>query len=77
MTRPEQGDSGGHFLPAALLHDLRNPLNQIIGYTELLLEEVEAAGQEGFLPHLHKVRDAGYQMLALLEANFHTRPDER
>jgi two-component system, sensor histidine kinase and response regulator len=53
-------------LSSQLLHDLRSPLNQIIGYSEMLSEEVDAA----FAEDLQKVRDAGRRMLALIEANF-------
>jgi two-component system sensor histidine kinase/response regulator len=53
-------------LPAQLLHDLRSPLNQIIGYSEMLSEEVEGQRREDFL----KIRAAGRRMLAVIEENF-------
>lgn len=59
-----------HFLPSGLLHDLRTPLNQIIGYTELMVEQAADAGQELLVPDLQKVKDAGRQMLALIGDNF-------
>jgi len=60
-------DSPRYPLPSALIHDLRTPLNQIIGYSDLLLEaapEAEVAGDLG------KIRAAGSQLLAIMDANF-------
>jgi two-component system sensor histidine kinase/response regulator len=53
-------------LPAQLLHDLRSPLNQIIGYSEMLSEEVEGQRREDLM----KIRAAGHRMLGVIEANF-------
>jgi signal transduction histidine kinase len=57
-------------LPAALLHDLRTPLGQIIGYSEMLAEQAQGAGEEALLPDLKKVVAAAYRMLALIESRF-------
>ncbi|HET7434253.1 MAG TPA: response regulator [Thermoanaerobaculia bacterium] len=54
---------------AALLHDLRTPLNQIIGYSDMLCEEGALEG-EGLTGDLGKIRTAGYRILALIEENF-------
>ena len=54
-------------LPPQLLHDLRSPLNQIIGYSEMLVEE--AVGDR-FATDLERIRAAGHRMLALIEENF-------
>ena len=61
-------------LPAALLHDLRTPLGHIIGYAELLQEELQAE-RDDLLPHVEKVRAAGYLLLTLLESSFEARDD--
>jgi two-component system sensor histidine kinase/response regulator len=53
-----------------LLHDLRSPLNHIIGYSEMLTEEAEGQRREGFAIDLDKIRTAGHRMLALIEENF-------
>jgi signal transduction histidine kinase len=53
-------------LPSQLLHDLRSPLNQIIGYSEMLSEEMEGQRREDFM----KIRAAGHRMLAVIEENF-------
>ncbi len=44
-------------------HDLRTPLNHIIGYSEMLLEEAEDAA-EGAPPELAKLLDCGRRLLA-------------
>jgi two-component system sensor histidine kinase/response regulator len=56
-------------LASDLLHDLRTPLNQIIGYADMLCEE---AGLEcdGLTGDLGKIRAAGYRILTLIEENF-------
>ena len=51
---------------ANMSHELRTPLNAIIGYSELLLEEVDEAGQKQFLPDLEKVRNAAKHQLNLI-----------
>jgi two-component system sensor histidine kinase/response regulator len=53
-----------------LLHDLRSPLNHIIGYSEMLTEEADGQRREGFAIDLEKIRAAGQRMLALIEENF-------
>src|SRR5881296_3413716 len=57
-------------LSPQLLHDLRSPLNHIIGYSEMLTEEAENQRREGFATDIEKIRAAGQRMLALIEANF-------
>jgi signal transduction histidine kinase len=59
-----------YLVPAALLHDLRTPLSQMLGYSEMLLEESEASGNEHFVEDLKKIRAAGWKLLALMDANF-------
>ena len=51
---------------AKMSHELRTPLNAIIGYSEILQEDAEDAGQEGFGPDLEKIRAAGKHLLALI-----------
>jgi class 3 adenylate cyclase len=52
---------------AQLRHDLRTPLHQIIGYAELLEEEVREAGGERFAADLQKIRDAARRALGLID----------
>jgi class 3 adenylate cyclase len=55
---------------AKLRHDLRTPLHQIIGYAELLEDEVKDAGHDGFVADLQKVRNAARRALELVDASF-------
>jgi two-component system, sensor histidine kinase and response regulator len=71
--RPESEPSAGAVrttVSPQLLHDLRSPLNHIIGYSEMLTEEVDTQRREGFATDVEKIRDAGHRMLALIEENF-------
>ena len=63
-------DADRHALPPVLLHDLRTPLGQIIGYAELLAERAAETGDERFAPDLEKISAAGYRILALLDESF-------
>src|ERR1051325_10406353 len=51
---------------ANISHELGNPLNAIIGYSELLQEEASDAGIESFIPDLAKIHTAGNHLLALI-----------
>jgi len=51
---------------ASMSHELRTPMNAIIGYSEMLLEEVEALDQKPLAPDLEKIRAAGKHLLALI-----------
>jgi len=50
-----------------LCHDLRTPVNQIIGYCEILQEDAEEMGRKKYLPDLRKIRDAAASWLGLME----------
>jgi signal transduction histidine kinase len=64
-----------HMLPPDLLHDLRTPLGHILGYSELLIEQMKDAGHEEFIPHLEKIRTAGHQLLEMMKDNFSASKD--
>jgi len=71
--RPESEPSAGAARTSVspqLLHDLRSPLNHIIGYSEMLTEEADGQRREGFAIDLEKIRAAGHRMLAIIEENF-------
>jgi signal transduction histidine kinase len=59
-----------HQLPPALLHDLRTPLGHVLGYSELLIEQMRDTGNEEFIPYVEKIRNAGRQLLVLMTENF-------
>ncbi len=59
---------------AHLRHDLRTPINQILGFSELLMEETADAGHGVYEPDLQKIRQAAKQLLNLINDNL---TDER
>jgi class 3 adenylate cyclase/AmiR/NasT family two-component response regulator len=52
---------------ADLRHDLRTPINQIIGYSEMLEEDASEAGQEKMSGDLKRIGEAARRMLALVD----------
>jgi signal transduction histidine kinase len=67
---PLAADTARTSVSPQLLHDLRSPLNHIIGYSEILTEEAQGQRREGFAADIEKIRAAGHRMLALIEENF-------
>jgi phosphoserine phosphatase RsbU/P len=59
---------------SVLRHDLRTPINQIVGYSELLIEEAGDAGHTSYAPDLEKIRGAAKTLLNLINDNL---TDER
>ncbi len=53
-------------LRATLRHELRTPMNHIIGYSEMLLEEAEELKWENFVPDLERIHAAGTKLLNLI-----------
>ena len=51
-----------------LRHDLRTPLNAIKGYSELLLEDMEANGEQSLRADLTKLKDSADQLLGQIDA---------
>jgi PAS domain S-box-containing protein len=51
---------------ANMSHELRTPLNAIIGYSEMLMEEAEEVGDDGYLPDLRKIHTSGRHLLGLI-----------
>ncbi|MEJ7758025.1 MAG: histidine kinase dimerization/phospho-acceptor domain-containing protein [Gemmatimonadaceae bacterium] len=62
-----------HVVPANLLHDLRTPLGHILGYSELMIEQMKDSGNEEFIPQLEKIRSASHRLIELLKDNFQTK----
>jgi class 3 adenylate cyclase len=48
-------------------HQLRTPINAMIGYSEILLEDAAERGQEDFIPDLRRICDAAQQFLVLIK----------
>lgn len=51
---------------ANMTHELRTPLHSIIGYSEMLLGELEDAGHTQWLDDLHVIRKAGKGLLDMI-----------
>ena len=62
-----------HLLPSNLLHDLSTPLGHILGYSELLIEQMTDSGKAEQVMYAEKIRAAGHQLLELLAENFQAR----
>jgi adenylate cyclase len=52
---------------AQLRHDLRTPFNQIIGYSEMLIEDAEASNNEFILGNIAQILKDAQQLLALID----------
>ncbi len=62
----EANEAKSNFL-ANISHELRTPMNAILGYTELLMEEAEENHATETLPDLQKVHSAGKHLLTLID----------
>jgi class 3 adenylate cyclase len=51
-------------------HDLRTPLNHVIGFSEMLLEEVGEAAPAEFLRDLRKIQSGGKELVSLINEVF-------
>src|SRR4051812_32187130 len=49
-----------------LRHELRTPINHIVGYSELLLDEAEDLGLDAVVDDLRKIHQAGTVLLSLV-----------
>ncbi len=59
-------DSPQNVLLSRIRHKLRTPLNQIIGYSEILLEDAKALEQKSFINDLQNIHGAARQLLLLI-----------
>ena len=48
-------------------HNLKNPVNAILGFSEMLIEDCEDEGFEDILPDLKKIHDSGKEILEIIE----------
>ena len=51
---------------ANMSHELRTPLNGILGYSDILLEEIDDLREERVLPALEKIQASGKHLLGLI-----------
>ena len=55
-----------------LQHEVRTPLGQIKGYSEMIEEELEDYGAEELAPDLQKIRQAADRLLELMDGKLRT-----
>src|SRR5262245_1606205 len=54
----------------AIRHDLRTPINHIVGYSDLMLEDAVGAALEPLIPDLRRIQAAGRELLAMVNNFF-------
>lgn len=62
-----RADGGSEALYRGLRHDLRTPLNAIIGYSELLLEDMEG-GDHPLRGDLEKLKDSAHSLVGQIDS---------
>lgn len=65
-TAAEAANKAKSIFLANMSHELRTPLNAIIGYSEMLMEDVEDLEHEDSIPDLQRIRTAGKHLLHLI-----------
>src|SRR5437763_11103276 len=55
---------------ASMHHEVRTPLNQVIGYAEMLQEQAKELGHDSFASDLQKVHTAWRRLLELIVQHF-------
>jgi adenylate cyclase len=63
---PKHGGPPSRDPNAQARHDLRTPVNQMLGYAELLQEEMEERGLNEFVPDLKKIQTAAKTQIDLI-----------
>ena len=51
-------------------HNLKNPVNAILGFSEMLIEDCEDEGYDSIIPDLEKIYIAGKDILNIIEDSF-------
>ena len=51
-------------------HNLKNPVNAILGFSEMLIEDCEDEGYDSIIPDLEKIHNAGKDILSIIESSF-------
>jgi adenylate cyclase len=67
-TSDRQEDETAEAFHRRLRHDLRTPLNAIKGYSELLIEDMEADGEHLLRADLAKLKESADQLLGQIDA---------
>ena len=66
-SKPKPSADAAHAPGSALRHDLRTPVNQIIGYSEMLDEDAQEAGQDKMSVDLKRIGQAARSLLGLID----------
>jgi len=75
MSERDEGLRKAQQIMRRLQHEVRTPISQIIGYSELLEEELEDRGAEDLAPDLQKIRDAAQRLLDLADGRLRDEQD--
>ena len=70
MTAPDEAPIAGRARRALLAntrHELRTPINAILGYSEMLLEDAGDRGLDAFAPDLRRIHAAANELLGLVD----------
>ena len=51
-------------------HNLKNPVNAILGFSEMLIEDCEDEGYDSIIPDLEKIHNSGKDILNIIEESF-------
>ena len=66
MEKADSANKAKSEFLANMSHELRTPLNAIIGYSEILIEEVEDLEPQDFIPDLQKICGSAKNLLGLI-----------
>jgi CheY-like chemotaxis protein len=75
MTDRDDALHRGRETMRRLQHEVRTPISQIIGYAELLEEELDERGAGELVPDLHRIRDAATRLLDLVDGKLRDEQD--
>ena len=86
VSVPAPAEHSGMGLPRQVRHELRSNIGQVIGYSELWLDDIETAGEVGSLDDLRRdlgrLHAAGRRILDLVNEHIdpispHSRGEDR
>jgi signal transduction histidine kinase len=65
MSSETEGDAAdGKTFLAKMRHDMRTLLNPILGYSDMMIEDAQEAGEEGLLKIVRRINESGESILA-------------
>jgi DNA-binding response OmpR family regulator len=75
MSEREEAQRRAQETMRRLQHEVRTPISQIMGYAELLQEELEDRGEGDLAPDLEKIRSAAQRLLDLADGRLRTEQE--